>query len=60
MYKQSPTTGSQQALGTPVRIWLTLDEELLAKGHKQSDRDARAAAKALADSMERAAFNNAE
>mgnify|MGYP001656295958 FL=1 len=60
VYKQSPATGSRQALGTQVRIWLTLDEEQLAKGHKQSDRDARAAAKALADSLEEAAFNNAE
>lgn len=60
VYKQSPATGSRQVLGTQVRIWLTLDEEQLAKGHKQSDRDARAAAKALADSLEEAAFNNAE
>ena len=52
VYRQSPSTGSRQALGTSVQFSITLDEKKLEDGHKVSDRDARAAAKAWADSLE--------
>ena len=52
VYQQTPATGSRQPLGTTVRLSITRDEKKLEDGHKTSDRDARAAAKAWAESEE--------
>ena len=52
VYRQTPATGSRQPLGTTVRLSITRDEKKLEDGHKTSDRDARAAAKAWAESEE--------
>ncbi len=54
VYQQTPATGSRQPLGTTVRLLITRDEKKLEDGHKASDRDARAAAKAWAESEEAA------
>ena len=60
VYAQSPGTGSRQPLGTRVNFSITLDDKKLDKGRKDSDRDAREAARQMADSLEAAELNNAE
>lgn len=48
---QSPTVGARLEHGTAVNFTLTLDENKVNTGLKESDRAARAAAKAEADSL---------
>ena len=51
VYSQSLVPMSQHTLGTPVMLYLTLDENKIASGKKRSEAQARSAAAAIADSV---------
>ena len=55
VYAQSPHPMSLHTLGTPVMLYLTLDEKKVAKGKKESEAMVRKAAAAIADSLKAAA-----
>ncbi|MDD3108536.1 MAG: PASTA domain-containing protein [Alistipes sp.] len=58
VYVQQPTAGRMCPLGTRVDLSVTLDEQKLKQGHSDSDRAERAAAKALADSLDSVSIND--
>lgn len=51
VYIQSPTAGSFMRYGNNVNLSLSLDQDKIEKGVKDSEKAARAAAKAAADSL---------